>query len=102
MDILNLKIDEKFDAIWACASLVHFDLQETIYALNQFHKALKQQGILYVSLKQKSYFILRGQEKITFVNLMGTLFNDFILIELRTSLSNYRNQKWESFIFKAI
>jgi ubiquinone/menaquinone biosynthesis C-methylase UbiE len=102
MDILNLEFDEKFDAIWACASLVHFDLKDLVLSFNQFHKALNQQGILYVSLKKKSSFYLHGQEKITIVNLMGNLSNDFMLIESRTSLSNYRDQKWESFIFKAI
>ena len=101
MDILNLKFDEKFDAIWACASLVHFDLQETIYALNQFHRLLRQPSILYVSLKQNKGSIIlknRGYQLDKFFDSISLSFN---LIDLLSNSSHHNNQSWFSLILEA-
>ena len=102
MDILNLKFDEKFDAIWACASLVHFDLEDFLMALNKFLIALKPQGILYLSLKIENKYILHGIQKTPLVDFLETVSENFILLESREGVSNYKNQSWVSLILKKI
>jgi SAM-dependent methyltransferase len=101
MDILNLKFDEKFDAIWACASLVHFDLQETIHALNQFHKLLIQPSILYVSLKQNEGSIILSNREYQLDNFLDSISFSFNLIDLLSNSSHHNKQSWFSLILEA-
>lgn len=42
---------EEFDAVWACASLLHVPLNELPVVLNKLFYALVQEGILYMSFK---------------------------------------------------
>jgi SAM-dependent methyltransferase len=100
MDILNLKFDNEFDGIWACASLVHFNEVKVIKAIQEFAKALKVNGILYISLKnQKDGNNL--DHKI--INKEGTLGlclkQNFELKNNIRSQSMYNNQNWISMIF---
>jgi len=55
-EVLNLKFSEldfheKFDGIWACASLLHLSYKDLLIALEKLSKALKPSGILYCSFK---------------------------------------------------
>ena len=43
--------DEEFDAVWACASLLHVPKNEIHEILQKVEKALKPEGILYMSFK---------------------------------------------------
>ena len=45
---------ESFDGIWACASLLHVRKQEMPEMLQRLSKALKKEGVLYVSFKYGS------------------------------------------------
>ena len=47
----DLKYDSQFDGIWACASLLHVPYQELGNIFCKVEKALKSDGILYVSFK---------------------------------------------------
>ena len=52
----NLLIDDystlgQFDGIWACASLLHFDLHQFKEVLNSLVGSLKGNGVLYISMK---------------------------------------------------
>jgi len=47
----KLDYDNEFDAVWACASLVHVDLGEITDVLFRIQRALKKKGILYASWK---------------------------------------------------
>lgn len=54
--VLQMRFDEiefvnEFDGIWACASLLHVSNEELSDVLNKLYKALKTNGILYVSFK---------------------------------------------------
>lgn len=42
---------EKYDGIWACASLLHVREDELIGAVNRLIRALKPEGVLYMSFK---------------------------------------------------
>ena len=53
MDFTALKFRaDSFNGVWACASLVHTPLKEIPVVLKQFHKVLKKNGILYISMKE--------------------------------------------------
>lgn len=47
----KLDYDNEFDAVWACASLVHVDMGEITDVLFRIQRALKKKGILYASWK---------------------------------------------------
>lgn len=44
----------KFDGIWSCASLLHFDLDEFREVLVNLLRSLKEDGVLYMSMKTSS------------------------------------------------
>jgi ubiquinone/menaquinone biosynthesis C-methylase UbiE len=53
MDMNNLAFnDEMFDGVWACASVIHLPRSHLSETLREFHRVLKKQGILYLSMKQ--------------------------------------------------
>ena len=83
----DLDVREQYDGIWACSSLLHLsdgDLDEVLYRIE---KALKPQGILYMSFK---YGVFEGERN-------GRYFLDFTeekleqLLKKHTSLQQLRN-----------
>ncbi len=63
----NLDEIEKYDGIWACASILHLKKTELSNVLVKMRKALKQQGIIYTSFKYGDYEGMRN----------GRYFTDF-------------------------
>lgn len=51
IDIKDLDAVDKFDAVWACASLLHIPKNEIRIAINNIILALKRNGVLYASFK---------------------------------------------------
>ena len=51
----QLDEQEKYDGIWACASILHLPLQELVSVLNKMVRALKPQGIIYTSFKYGTF-----------------------------------------------
>ena len=47
----NLDAEDKYDGIWACASILHLPKAELIEVLGKIARALKPQGVLYTSFK---------------------------------------------------
>lgn len=64
---------ERYDGIWACASLVHLDDEGLLRALKRLMAALKVGGVIFMSLKKGEG--LRFAED-------GRVFNDFTLERL--------------------
>jgi len=52
MDLRNISVQEKFDGIWACASLLHLKRDEFPAVLKRFHKLLTSGGILFLLMKE--------------------------------------------------
>ncbi len=53
MDMRNLGFaDESFDGIWSCASFLHIPKKQAKNTLQGFHRVLRPQGLLYISVKQ--------------------------------------------------
>ena len=51
MDFYDLSDKEKYDGIWACASLLHIPKNEMPIILSKMEKALTHNGIIYASFK---------------------------------------------------
>lgn len=47
----DINEEEKYDGIWACASLLHVAYDELTDVFTRIHKALKTNGIFYMSFK---------------------------------------------------
>lgn len=51
INFLDIDYKEKFDGVFACASLLHLDNEDLIVVLKKISSALKQNGILYTCFK---------------------------------------------------
>jgi len=51
MSFENLKLENDFDAIWACASLLHVRRESLTSVLNKFADILLPSGLIYASFK---------------------------------------------------
>ena len=58
MDMLNLNINEKFDGIWAAASLLHIRRNDIEKVLSSFFNLLGSGGELYISIIEGANEIL--------------------------------------------
>ena len=98
MDILNLKFDNEFDAIWACASLVHFNESELHRSFEQFQSILKKHGILYASFKTYGNELIINNIRYSQKELYEIFSNFFLLVKHQSSFSDFNDQTWTSFI----
>lgn len=48
----DIQYDSLFDGVWACASLLHLPKSSLSSAFNKMHDALKDSGVLYLSLRE--------------------------------------------------
>lgn len=52
-DLLHIDLeDNSFDAIWVCASILNLKKQDVVFALREFRRLLKQEGGLFISVKE--------------------------------------------------
>lgn len=51
----DLDYDDDFDAVWACASLLHVPSKELPHIFALIHRALKGRGLLYCSFKHGTF-----------------------------------------------
>ncbi len=73
----EIQFDHEFDAIWACASLLHVPKHEIVCVLRRMTKALKPAGIIYAS------FIEGEGER---VGADGRLYNSYTESSFKTLL----------------
>jgi ubiquinone/menaquinone biosynthesis C-methylase UbiE len=53
MDLRRISfLEQSFDGIWACASLLHLERTEVPAVLRAFHRILKTGGVLFVMVKE--------------------------------------------------
>jgi len=67
MSFQELEFEEEFDGIWACASLLHVPKTDIDAVLDRLSRALKPQGVMYLSFKYGTGENVRK----------GRLFNDY-------------------------
>lgn len=97
----NMQFSNKFDGIWACASLLHIQNPiDLVKAFNNCYKALKNNGIMYCSFKYgkfsgyKNGRFYRNLYKNTFKSTIKN--TDFIIKELFISedVRNNKKSRW--------
>lgn len=79
----NISFQNEFDGIWSCASLLHVPKKDINTVFNKFIKALKTDGIWYMSFKY-------GENERTKDN---RLFNDYTEESLSNLVSQYKQLK---------
>ena len=47
----ELEEKDKYDGIWACASILHVPYESMVAILQKLYEALKDDGVLYLSFK---------------------------------------------------
>ncbi len=104
----DLNEDNKFDAIWACASIIHVPSNELSYVMEKISKALKVGGYLYVSFKYgdfegkiKGRYFTYFKEK-TFKAFLKS-FPELKIIEIQTTSDarkERKDEKWLNAIIK--
>lgn len=47
----ELQAENKYDAVWACSSILHLPYDELISVLNKVARSLKEEGLLYTCFK---------------------------------------------------
>ncbi len=53
MDMRKIEFsDESFHGIWCCASLFHLPKKNASVVLKEFHRVLKKDGVVYISVKE--------------------------------------------------
>lgn len=50
-DMRRLPFANHVDGIWACASLLHLERHEMLPTLREFHRVLRPNGVVYLSVK---------------------------------------------------
>ncbi len=66
MRFQELDYRDEFDGIWACASLLHVSYEELPDVMLRLKKALKKDGVIYVSFKYGTEITTKGER--TFSN----------------------------------
>ena len=86
----NLDYENEFDGIWACSSLLHVPSAELKNVLQRCFKAMKKDGVFYLSFKEGSNEGLRN----------GRYFTDLTAEKITALLSEigYDNKVEELFI----
>ena len=104
--ILDITFHNTFDAIWACASLLHIEKENLNQAFKKCDNALKEDGIMYCSFKYGTfigerngrYYIDLTEESIK-EYLKDTNFkiiDSLVTVDVRPN----RNEKWLNIILK--
>ena len=106
----DLDYVDKFDGIWACASLLHIPIESLPEILDKISLALKHNGILYASFKYGDFSGERNGR--IFTDLDEAKLEDILKLTnglhiLQTTLSydvrpDRNNEKWLNVIIKKI
>ena len=71
MDFFDIKTEEAYDGIWACASVLHVEKSRIPKLLEVLYRALKKGGILYLSFKYGDHDGFRDGRHFTDLNENG-------------------------------
>ncbi len=92
MKVQEIDFVDKFDGIWACASLLHIPSFDLVNVLNKCYEALKNNGVMYCSFKHSEF---EGERN-------GRFFLDLIEERFRQYVSKTKFQILEVCITKDV
>lgn len=109
MDFKDLCSSDEYNAIWACASLLHVTYKELPDIFMKINTALKSNGIVYMSFKEGKQEGLRDGRYYTdmthetFMKLMG-MTEGFKMIEewYSVDVRNDRTQRWYNVVLRKV
>lgn len=106
MPAQNINFIDKFDGIWACASLLHIPSTVLNDVFKRCSKALKNNGIMYVSFKYGDFEGIRNHRFFIDLNeeslkkyLIDTKF-DIIDLKITIDVRPDKSTKWLNVILK--
>ncbi len=101
------EIDE-YDAIWACASLLHLPRKVLIKVLSNLASSLKENGYMYITFKYGTFEGIRHERY--FIDFTPETFRKLIKeipeleiieeFESNSSIKTQNNKHWINFILK--
>lgn len=102
----DLKFENEFDAVWACASLLHINRKYMPLTLDKILKSLKSKGVLYASWKTgndeltQSYRMFTNYSKEEVIDLFEASMSSLIVELWITQDAIKRNISWTNVIIK--
>ena len=108
LNFLDFSENNKYDGIWACASLVHLNHQDLINTIRKISQSLKKGGYFYTTFKYGTfegirngrYFIDMTEERFkmilknfTDLTLIYTYYNE-------SYVENQHNKEWINFVLQ--
>ncbi|NDO45760.1 class I SAM-dependent methyltransferase [Clostridium sp. MD294] len=98
----EIDYNNEFNGIWACSSLLHVKEYELIEVLKKLHKALKNNGVLYMSFKYGNfsgerngrYFLDMNEHKIYTLLDNNKLFAIKEIFKTNDARIERKNEKW--------
>ena len=106
MSAEDVEFKNKFDGIWACASLLHIESKNLNLVFKNLSRALKANGVIYCSFKYGEFEGMRNgrfyldmnEENITkyLTNTNLEIIDKCLTDDVRTD----RNEKWLNLILK--
>ncbi|MBR4470818.1 MAG: class I SAM-dependent methyltransferase [Erysipelotrichaceae bacterium] len=98
----ELDYEDMFDGIWACASLLHVKKEEIEDVIRRLYKALKHNGVFYVSFKYGESDRIQGERYFNDMNESSVkeLLKGFEIMELWLSddVRPERSDRWINII----
>ncbi len=91
MDFFELNDKERFDGIWACASVLHVDIDRIPELLAKMRDALVSGGVIYLSFKYGSFAGMRNEryfvdlDEYSFRRILSQVSGFEIIDEWKTS-----------------
>ena len=84
INFLDLNYEGEFDAVWACASLLHVNKNDINKVVSNLHKSLKNKGVIYASFKYGNSDRIQGERYFNDLNedLITELFISFDIKEM--------------------
>lgn len=110
MNFLELNDSNIYNGIWSCATILHLKETEFIEVLYKMVKALKEEGIMYISFKNgigeeiingRYFKYYTREEFINIINYFKCL--EILEIYITKSTTNINEEKdWNNFIIKKV
>lgn len=91
LDVRDMDFVEKYQGVWACASLLHIPIDDMEYAFEKIWRALKFDGIFYFSFKEgKGEIIDKDNRLFTFLSMteIDNILNKFNFKVLNSWVNN--------------
>lgn len=105
----QLNEENIYDAIWACSSIVHVEKEELPNILNKMIRAVKPNGVIYVSLKKGENYEIKEEKYYNFFmreeleQILNNLNKNIKIVdyfETMPSTKRLSNSIWSNYIFQ--